>query len=251
MGLAEPEKPELTDEQASINPPKGDSNPRAPDIHDQSTESQAASSPVIVPQRISKMLRSRGVGEGTLFNVEITSQSVDQKLVMKLPQFAMLDVDQVRTDSRVEICLRQYKINTLYAPSAGLLTRASLFQVAFQEPVQVIMRDGYWWCIAGGWLLSEATRILTPPRFLPMLQRSATDKDALRDIAMAEQVIQPALHQMDHRFFKSRVPVILHCSNEAPDLFTPHLHDDQWARILRRSPRWFADAKKSGKDGSC
>lgn len=148
MGLAEPEKPELTDEQASINPPKGDSGTRAPDIHDQSTESQAASSPVLAPQRISKMLRSRGVGEGTLFNVEIHPQSVDQKLVMKLPQFAMLDVDQVRTDSRVEICLRQYKINTLYAPSAGLLTQASLFQVAFQEPVQVIMRDSYR-CLSG------------------------------------------------------------------------------------------------------
>jgi hypothetical protein len=250
MGLGGPKKLE-TDEQASINPPEGDNGARAPDIQDQRTESQSASSPVVAPRRISKMLRSREVGEGTLFNVEIPPQLVTQELVMKLPQFAMLDVDQVRTDSRVEICLRQYKINTLYAPSAGLLTQASLFLAAFQEPVQVIMRDGYWWCIAGGWLLSEATRILTPPRFLPMLQRSATNKDALRDIAIVEQVIQTALHQMDHGFFKSRVPVILHCSNEAPDLFTAHLHDDQWARIFRRSPRWFADAKKSCKDGSC
>jgi hypothetical protein len=67
--------------------------------------------------------------------------------------------------------LRQYKIDTLYIPSYGLLAKESLFEVALQEPVHVIRRDGYWWCIAGEGLLAEASRILTPPRLLPVLQR--------------------------------------------------------------------------------
>lgn len=248
--LAAQEKIELTEPQSSSELAKAYECVVESDLHIQTVQSKVAANPVLVRRGNAQPPRSSRLREATLFTVDDPSLLVDKKRAVLLPEFVMVDVDTVRIDSRVETYLRLHKIDSFYTPSPGLLTRASLFQVSFLEPVQVIMRDGYWWCIAGGGLLAEAIRVLPPPRFLPMLQRNELEKEVLRDIALTEQLHQPARHQMCPAFLRHRVPVILGCSRQLPDLFPQDLHDDEWARIFCRSPRWFADAKKSGKDGS-
>jgi hypothetical protein len=217
----------------------------APDYRDQATEQMASSDADLISKRSSEFVLETQPEETTLFGVDILPVSSKQKLTSALPHFITLDVDLIRTDSRIEKYLRKYQINMLYKPSSGILTKESLFEVAFQEPVQVIRRDGYYWCIAGEGLLAEANRILIPPRSLPVLQRSEFKKDSLLYIAVVEQIIQPARHQMEQVFFKARVPLIISCAKLLPTLFVQALRDDQWAAILGRSLRWFASAKKS------
>jgi len=176
------------------------------------------------------------------------SQAPPKKVLWaKLPRFVLLDVDTVRIDPRVEKCLRESGIDHLYAPSAGALTEKALMELSIQEPIQVVRRKGDWWCVAGEPLLADAKRILKPPRFLPMVVREDAGKDGLRTIIVVEQMIRPARNQMNNTTLKARVVVLLHCAETMPSLFAQGLRDDEWAAILRRSLRWFAEAKKAGK----
>jgi hypothetical protein len=161
-----------------------------------------------------------------------------------LPRFVTLDLDTVRVDPRVEKCLRESGIDRLFAPSAGVQTEKALLELAIQEPIQVVLRKGDWWCVAGEPLLADARRILKPPRFLLMVVRDDAGKDGLRTIAVVEQMIRPARSQMSNAAIKAFVPVILRCARTLPALFAQELNDDQWADILRRSLRWFAGAKR-------
>ena len=165
-------------------------------------------------------------------------------LQTKPPRFVLLDVDEVRIDPRVEKCLRESGIDHLYAPSSGALTEKALMEVAIQEPIQVVRRKADWWCVTGEPLLAEAKRILKPPRLLPMVVREDAGKDGLRTIIVVEQMIRPARNQMNNTALKARVSVLLHCAETMPALFAQDLRDDEWAAVLRRSLRWFADAKK-------
>ncbi|SRR6266568_2339143 len=172
-----------------------------------------------------------------------------------LPRFVTLDVDTVRIDSRVEKCLRESGIDRLFAPSAGVQTEDALVELAKQEPIHVVRRNGDWWCVAGEPLLADARRIMTPPRFLPVAVREDPGKSSLRTIVVVEQMIRPARNQMHNTALKARVPMLLRCAESMPELFAQKLRDDQWAGILRRSLRWFASAKKrttnkkGGRDG--
>jgi hypothetical protein len=167
--------------------------------------------------------------------------------VAGLPQFAIVDIDTIHIDPGIEKCLRELGINSVFASSHGLLTKQSLLELALQEPVQVEGRKGHWTCIGGDLLLLDAKRILAPPRLLPVLIRKNAKKGDLRDVAVVEQMIRPARNQMDNASLRARVSVLLHCAEKMPTLFAQGLRDDQWAAMLRRSPRWFAAAKKAGK----
>jgi hypothetical protein len=245
MELAVPDTRKSTDDLSSDKPAQRDEGTLAADQQDQTTQSLASSDLNLISQSSSEIPRAMPPAGLTLFGGDVRPAAPRQNLTTPLPVFFTHDVDTIRTDSRVEKCLRQCKVDTLCTPSSGLLTKESLFEAAFHEPVHVILRDGYWWCIAGEGLLAEARRILTPPRLLPVLQRRELRRDTLLKIAVVDQVIQPARHQLEQEFLKARVPVLLNCINVLPDLFAPKLRDDQLATILRRSPRWFAGAKKS------
>ncbi len=182
--------------------------------------------------------------------------SLKHNLTANLPHFAHLDADTVRIDPRTEKYLRESGINNVYAPSTGVLTEKSLLELVLQEPVHVIRRNGDWWCVAGEASLSEAKRILTPPRFLPVLVRQDSGKDTLQTIVAVGQMIRPARNQMDNAALRALVPRLLCRAETMPSLFAQRLRDDQWANILSRSLRWFAAAKKrtpnknGGPDGN-
>ncbi len=247
MELAVPNTHKSTDDLSSDKPATKDEGTLISDQKNQATESQAASDPNLLSESESKIRRAPQSEGLTLFGGDVPAVSHKQKLAAALPQLVLVDVDTVVSDSRAEKHLRECKIDTVFTPSSGLLTIESLREAALQEPVHIISHDGRWLCIAGEGLLAEAKTILKPPRFLPMLLRKETKKDALLRIAIVEQLIQPARHQMEHGFFKARIPVILRCAQLVPALFAQRLRDDQWATILRRSLRWFAGAKKSSQ----
>lgn len=244
MELAVPNTHKSTDDLSSEKPATKDEGTLISDQRDQGTESQASSDPDLISESGSKIRRTPQSEGLPLFSGDVRAVSPKQKLAAALPQLVLVDVDTVVSDSRIERYLRECKIDTICTPSPGLLTIESLREAALQEPVHIISHDGRWLCIAGEGLLAEAKAILKPPRFLPMLLRKETKKDALLRIAIVEQLIQPARHQMEHGFFKARIPVILRCAQLVPALFTQHLRDDEWATILRRSLRWFSTAKK-------
>ena len=245
MELAVPDTHNLADDRFSDEPSLGNDGVIAPDQYDQTTESEEYSNTNLISESSPGILPATQPAGSSLFGGDVFPVSPKRKLDVALPHYIVVDVDNIRSDSRMEMYLRRHKIDTLYSPSSGLLTKQSLFVVALQEPVHVIQRDGYLWCIAGQALLAEASRILTPPRLLPVLVYRELTTDALLKMGIVEQVIQPARHQMRPKFLKARVPVILNCSYELPDLFTQQLRDDEWAAILRRSTRWFAKAKVS------
>lgn len=239
------DKPKTSNNLASAEQGDKDNGTISCDQQDQRTQVQAAAARSLISNGSSEMRRQR---EGlTLFGTEPGPSMVKPDSAMKLPCFVMIDVDIIRIDPCIERYLRELKINSLYTPSSGLLTKESIQEVSVQEPIHVIRRDGHWWCIAGEGLLADAKRILTPPRFLAVVERKTPDKDVLVVVTVVAQIIQPARHQMDPRFFKARVQDILICARAIPALFNQHLRDDQWAAILRRSSRWFANAKKSFK----
>jgi len=165
----------------------------------------------------------------------------------KLPRFVEMDVDTIRIDPRTEKCLRESGIDHLYAPASGALTEKALMELAIQEPIQVVLRNRDWWCVTGEPLLAEAKRLLKPPRLLPVVVREDAGKDGLRTIVVVEQMIRPTRNQMHNTALKARVSVLLNCADTMPALFAQDLTDEEWADILRRSLRRFAEAKKAGK----
>lgn len=209
MELVVPDKHNSTNDLCSDRPTQKDDATLATDQQDVTTDFQRSSDANLSPESSLEILPATQPTVQTLFGEAVVPAPAKQKLALTLPHFVTLDVDIIRTDSRMEKYLRQYKINTLYKPSSGLLTKESLLEVTFQEPVHVIRRDGYYWCVAGEELLVEAHRILSPPRSLPVLQRYESRKDSLLNIAVVEQLIQPARHQMEQVYFKTRVPLLI------------------------------------------